>query len=375
MLTKAPFELEKLSENEYILNMGPQHPSTHGVLRVVLKLEGERVRDVFPDVGYIHSGVEKLCENRTYPAVMPYLDRMDYLGAVNHGWAYALAVEKLAGIQVPERAEYIRVILAELNRIMSHLLWYSAFGLDVGALTPIFYAFRERERVMDLQESVTGARLTHHAFRIGGFLRDLPPGFLKELDSFLSDIDSKIDDYEALLVDNVILTARTKGVGVLPAELALSHGVTGPSLRASGPAYDVRRAVPYSVYPKLDFKVCAAQAGDTWTRVKLRMDEMRESAKIIRQAAAALPAGPVAAPVPRLLKPAPGECYARVESPRGEFGVWLTSDGSEKPARIKFRAPSFSNLGVIRDISVGSNIADIIAIMGSFDLVIPEIDR
>lgn len=375
MNDSAPFELEKISDEEYILNMGPQHPSTHGVLRVELKLEGEVVKDVWPDVGYIHSGVEKLCENRTYPAIMPYLDRLDYLAAVNLNWAYALAVERLAKIQVPERAEYMRVIYGELNRLMSHLLWYSAFGMDVGALTPIFYAFREREEIMDLMEAATGGRLTHNAFRIGGFRQDLPAGFLAKLKKFLEDFDEKVDEYEALLINNVILTARTRGVGPLDPAVAVSYGVTGPSLRASGPAWDLRRTLPYSVYPKLDFKVCTSEGRDTWARLKVRMDEMRESAKILRQAADAIPAGEISARVPRVIKPEPGETYARVESPRGEFGVWLVSDGSDKPYRIKFRSPSFSNLSVLREISAGCNIADIIALMGSLDLIIPEIDR
>ena len=371
----ACFELEKLTDEEYILNMGPQHPSTHGVLRVELKLQGEVVKDVIPDVGYIHSGVEKLCENRAYPAVMPYLDRLDYLAAVNHNWAYALAVERLAGIQVPERAEYLRVIYGELNRVMSHLLWYSAFGMDVGALTPIFYAFREREELMDLMEAATGGRLTHNALRIGGFRSDLPKDFLPGLGRFLSSFERKVDEYEALLIDNVILKARTKGVGALDPELAVSYGVTGPSLRGSGPAWDLRRTAPYSVYGKLDFRVPTSEGRDTWSRLKVRMDEMRESAKILRQAAGALPSGEVSAKTPRVLKPAPGEAYSRVESPRGEFGAWVVSDGSERPYRVKFRSPSFSNLSVLREIAVGCNIADIIAIMGSLDLVIPEIDR
>lgn len=375
MNDSAPFELEKLSNEEYILNMGPQHPSTHGVLRVELKLEGEVVKDVWPDVGYIHSGVEKLCENRTYPAIMPYLDRLDYLAAVNLNWAYALAVERLAKIQVPERAEYMRVIYGELNRLMSHLLWYSAFGMDVGALTPIFYAFREREEIMDLMEAATGGRLTHNAFRIGGFRQDLPAGFLPKLKKFLEGFDAKVDEYEALLINNVILTARTRGVGPLDPAVAVGYGVTGPSLRASGPAWDLRRTLPYSVYPKLDFRVCTSEGRDTWARLKVRMDEMRESAKILRQAADAIPAGDISAKVPRVIKPEPGETYARVESPRGEFGVWLVSDGSDKPYRIKFRSPSFSNLSVLREISAGCNIADIIALMGSLDLIIPEIDR
>ncbi len=374
-MIKAPFELEKLSDEEYILNMGPQHPSTHGVLRIVLKLDGEVVKDLYPDVGYIHSSVEKMCENKKYDMITPYMDRLDYLSAVNYGWAYVMAVEKLMGVQVPERAEYIRVMLAELNRIMSHLLWYAAYGMDVGALTPIFYSFREREDVIDMVEGMTGGRLTHNAFRIGGFKNDLQKDFLPRLKKFLEHFEDRIHEYEALLINNIILTARTKGVGVLNKDKAINYGVTGPSLRGSDCAIDLRKNSPYSVYPKFDFAIPTGKNGDTWDRLKVRMDEMRQSAKILRQAMDMIPAGDIMAKVPKIIKPAPGEVYTMVESARGEFGVYIVSDGTDRPYRIKFRSPSFSNLSVLKEISVGSKIADIIAIMGSLDLVIPEIDR
>jgi NADH-quinone oxidoreductase subunit D len=375
MTIKAPFELEKLSNDEYILNMGPQHPSTHGVLRIILKLDGEVVTDLYSDVGYIHSSVEKMCENKKYDQIMPYTDRLDYLSAVNYNFGYALAVEKLLGVTIPERAEYIRVILAELNRIMSHLLWYSAYGMDVGALTPIMYAFREREEVIDMIEEMTGGRLTHNAFRIGGFKNDLPKDFLARLKKFISHFNDRVDEYEALLTNNIILTARTKGVGILAKEKAINYGVTGPSLRGSDCAIDLRKTAPYSVYGKFDFKACTGKNGDTWDRIKVRMDEMRESTKILKQAMETIPEGEIMAKVPRFIKPAPGEVYAKVESARGEFGVYIVSDGTDKPYRIKFRSPSFSNLSVLKEITIGSKIADVVAIMGSLDLVIPEIDR
>jgi NADH-quinone oxidoreductase subunit D len=375
MTAHAPFETEKLTESEYMLNMGPQHPSTHGVLRVILKLEGEIVRDVYPDIGYIHSSMEKICENRRYEMIMPYTDRMDYLSATNYNLAYALAVEKLLAVQVPERAEYMRVMLAELNRIMSHLVWYAAYGMDMGALTPIIYAFREREEIIDMVEAMTGGRLTHHALRIGGFRNDLPKNFMDRLKKFLSHFDDKVSEYEALLTNNVIFTARTRGVGILKKELAINYGVTGPVLRGSDCGHDLRKNAPYSAYPKFDFKACTGKYGDTLDRVRVRMDEMRESAKILKQAMEGMPAGDVMAKVPKVIKPAPGETYAKVEGPRGEFGVYIVSDGTDKPYRIKFRSPSYSNLSVLREIVKGYKIADLVAIMGSLDLVIPEMDR
>jgi len=375
-MSKIPIEIEKgLETDEYILNMGPQHPSTHGVLRVVLKLDGEVVKDAVPDVGYIHTGLEKIFENRKYDQIIPYTDRTDYLSAVNNNLAYCLAIEKLLGIEVPERAKIMRVILSELNRIMSHLLWYSAYGLDMGALTPIIYAFREREEVIDLVESMTGGRLTHNALRIGGFKYDLPGNFIKNLKKFISHFNDRIDEYEALLIDNVIFTNRTKNIGILKKEIAINYGVTGPSLRGSSVAYDLRKIQPYSGYEKFNFEVCTGENGDTLDRCRVRMNEMRQSLKILEQAIDLLKEGEIMAKVPKIIKPAPGEVYCAVEGPRGEVGVYIVSDGSEKPYRIKLRSPSFSNLSVLKEIVVGYKIADLVAIMGSLDLVIPEIDR
>jgi len=369
------FELERTSSDEYILSMGPQHPATHGVLRIMLRMDGEVIKDITPDPGYIHSSIEKICENRKYDQVMPYTDRMDYLSAVSYNMAYAMAVEKLLGIQVPDRGRHIRVILLEMNRIMSHLLWFSAFGIDMGALTPIWYAFRDREDLISMMEAQTGGRLTHHALRMGGVKNDLPSGFADAMKKFLSKFGSYVDEHEALLIDNVIFTARTKGIGVLKKETGIAYAVSGPSLRGSDCGMDIRKTDPYCSYEKFNFSVCTGKNGDSWDRCKVRMDEMRESAKIIKQAMDSLPEGDIMAKVPRVIKPAPGEVYCRVEGPRGEVGAYVASDGTEKPYRVKFRSPSFSNLSVLKEICTGCKIADIVAIMGSLDIVIPEIDR
>jgi len=369
------FFLEKMSDEEFILNMGPQHPSTHGVLRVILKLEGETVKDLYPDVGYIHCGIEKMCEYKKYPSISPYPERLDYLSAVNSNLAYVMAVEKLLDIDVPIRAKYIRTLLCEINRITSHLLWFSAFGMDVGALTPIMYAFREREELISIMEEIGGGRLTHHAIRIGGFLYDLPTGIDKKIKKFCSNFDRRVDEYEALLVNNVILKSRTINLGILSKEKAIDWGVTGPSLRGSGVNFDLRKNCPYLVYDKLNFNVPLGKNGDTFDRVKVRMDEMRESKKIIEQIIEQIPSGEIIKAAPKIIKPKEGMVYYAVEGARGEFGVFLVSDGSEKPYRIKFRTPSFSNLSVLKEVCIGAKIQDIIAIMGSFDFIIPEIDR
>ncbi|PKL90578.1 MAG: NADH-quinone oxidoreductase subunit NuoD [Candidatus Goldiibacteriota bacterium HGW-Goldbacteria-1] len=373
--SNIPVSLEKTGTEEYILNMGPQHPSTHGVLRLVLKLDGETIKDIVPDLGYVHRGLEKLFENRTYGQIIPYLDRTDYLSAMNNEWAYVMAVEKLMGIEAPERAQYMRVIFAELNRIMSHLLWYSAYGMDIGALTPLLYAFREREEIIDMVEAACGGRLTHNYYRIGGFRQDLPKGFFDMLKKFISHFKDKVDEYEALLINNVIFVKRAQGVGVLKKDTAINYGVTGPNLRASGVNIDIRKQDAYGVYGKLDFKACLRDNGDTWDRCKARMAEMRECVTILKQAMDMIPEGDVMAKVPRIIKPAAGEVYTRVEGPKGEVGVYIVSDGTDKPYRMKLRQPSFSNLSVIKEISVGHKIADLVAIMGSLDIIIPEIDR
>jgi NADH-quinone oxidoreductase subunit D len=373
--SNIPLSVEKCGPDEYLLNMGPQHPSTHGVLRVVLKLDGEVVKDIVPDLGYIHRGLEKLFENRKFEQITPYTDRTDYLSAVNNNWAYVMAVEKLLAVEIPDRAQHMRVLLAEMNRIMSHLLWFAAYGMDVGALTPIFYAFREREELIELMVMMTGGRLTHHAFRIGGFKNDLPKGFIDRLKKFLTTFDKRVDEYEALLINNVIFKARTAGQGILSKEMAINYGVSGPCLRGSACAIDIRKQDGYSVYPRVKFDVCTGKNGDSWDRCKVRMDEMRQSALIIEQIIDMMPEGEVMAKVPKIIKPAPGEVYTRVEGPRGEVGVFLVCDGTEKPYRIKLREPSFSNLCVLKEIVIGTKIADVVAIMGSLDFIIPEIDR
>jgi len=370
-----PLQLEQTGSDEFLLNMGPQHPSTHGVLRVVLKLDGEVIKDITPDLGYVHRGLEKLFENRKYDQIYPYFDRTDYLSAINNEWAYVMAVEKLMGIQVPERAEFIRVIAAELNRIMSHLLWYAAYGLDIGAMTPFLYAFREREEIIDMMEAATGARLLHNYFRIGGFRQDLPKAVMAKLKKFCSHFEDRIREYEGLLINNVIFVKRTENTGILAKETAVNYGVSGPSLRGSDCDYDIRKQDKYSVYPKFDFKAATGKNGDTLDRCRVRMQEMRESLRILKQASDMMPEGEVSVKVPKIIKPAPGEVYSRVEGPRGEIGVYIVSDGTDRPYRIKLREPSFSNLSALRDMVIGTKIADIVAIMGSLDLVIPEIDR
>jgi len=375
METKMPIEIQSRDSDEYILNMGPQHPSTHGVLRLMLKMDGEVVKDVVPYLGYMHRGMEKMFENKKYEQIIPYTDRTDYLSVIPNNWVYCMAVEKLMGIQVPERAQYLRVIMAEINRIMSHLLWYASFGMDVGALTPIWYAFKEREELMSLMESASGARFLHNYFRFGGFKADIPKGFIDGVKKLLARIDDDVDEYEALLINNVILTNRTKGVAPISREKAIEYGLSGPSIRGSNTAIDVRKDEPYGVYPKFNFEIPVGKNGDTWDRCKVRMDEMRQSAAIIRQAIDALPAGDVMAKIPKIIKPAPGEVYTRVEGPRGDIGLYLVSDGTEKPYRIKMRKPSFSNISAIKELIVGYKVADVVAILGSLDVIIPEIDR
>ncbi len=375
MPEKLPYTLEKLTTEEYILNMGPQHPSTHGVLRIVLKLDGEVIKDIVPVCGYIHRGMEKMFENRRYDQIIPFTDRTDYLSAVNNNFAYVIAVEKLMGVVPPPRAEYMRVILAELNRIMSHLLWLSAFGMDMGAFTPLLYLFREREEVIAMIEMMTGNRLTHNALRIGGFKYDMPPEFFRKLKAFNGHFNDKIQEYETLLINNVIFKSRTVGVGSISRENAISFGFTGPTLRGSDAKIDVRRDVPYSIYPQLDFEIPSGKNGDTWDRCKVRMDEMRQSVRILNQAMQNIPEGDILTKIPKIIRPAKGEYYAAVEGPRGEVGFYIVSDGTDKPYRVKMRVPSFSNLSGLRDMIIGLKIADIVAVMGSLDLVIPEIDR
>ncbi len=364
-----------LDTTELVLNMGPQHPSTHGVLRVILKLDGEKVMGTECVIGYLHRGVEKIAENRTYQMFTPYVDRMDYCAAVSNGLGYCLAVEKLLGVQAPPRAEVIRVILTELNRIGSHLIWLGTHALDIGAITPLFYVMREREDTLNIFEKYCGARLTTHAFRIGGLQYDLYDGFEQDVIKFCDMFPSKVDEYEELLTSNRMWIDRLTNVGVLNADDCKAYGVTGPMLRAAGVKWDIRKALPYSGYEKYDFEIPTRTNGDTYDRYIVRMQEMRQSTRIIRQAVADIPAGPLMAKVPKVLKPPVGEVYVSIEAPKGELGYYIVSDGTTQPYRVRVRPPSFVNLQSLDKMARGALIADIVAVIGTIDIVLGEVDR
>jgi NADH-quinone oxidoreductase subunit D len=364
-----------LDSTELVLNMGPQHPSTHGVLRVILKLDGEKVMGTECVIGYLHRGVEKIAENRTYQMFTPYVDRMDYCAAVSNGLGYCLAVEKLLGVQAPPRAEVIRVILTELNRIGSHLIWLGTHALDIGAITPLFYVMREREDTLDIFEKYCGARLTTHAFRIGGLQYDLYDGFERDVLKFCDMFPSKLDEYEELLTGNRMWVDRLTNVGVLTADDCKAYGVTGPMLRAAGVKWDIRKALPYSGYEKYDFEIPTRINGDTYDRYIVRMREMRQSTRILRQAVADIPAGPIMAKVPKMIKPPVGEVYVSIEAPKGELGYYIVSDGTTQPYRVRVRPPSFVNLQSLDKMVRGALIADIVAVIGTIDIVLGEVDR
>ena len=364
-----------LEANEMVLNMGPQHPSTHGVLRVILKLDGEKVLGTECVIGYLHRGVEKIAENRTYVQFAPYVDRMDYVAAVSNGLGYCHAVETMAGIEIPERAQVVRVILAELNRIASHLLWLGTHALDIGAMTPVFYCFREREEVLKIFEKYCGARLTTHAFRIGGLQYETYDGFEKDCLAFCDWFLPKVDEYEELLTTNRIWVSRTKGIGILDADECKEYGVTGPVLRAAGVEWDLRRAQPYSGYENYEFDIPTCENGDTYDRYLVRLAEMRQSARIIRQGVEKLAPGPIKGKVSKVFKPAVGEAYASIEAPKGELGYYVVSDGSVQPYRVRVRPPSFVNLQALDRMCRGCLVADVVAIIGTIDIVLGEVDR
>jgi NADH-quinone oxidoreductase subunit D len=360
---------------EMVLNMGPQHPSTHGVLRVLLKLDGETVIDLDCDIGFLHRGVEKIAEHDTYAMITPYWDRLDYVAAVSGDLCYVEGVEKLLQVEVPRRAEYLRVILTELQRIASHLLWLGTHAIDIGAVTVLLYCFREREEILKIFEDFIGARLTAHAFRIGGLWWDIYPEFDARVRDFLKILPGRIDEYETLLNTNRIWLSRTVGIGVLPAEEAINMSLTGPVLRGSGVNYDLRKARPYSAYSEFEFEIPLGENGDTYDRYLVRMAEMRQSASIIQQALDGLPEGPVMAKVPKVIKPPVGEVYHAIEAPKGELGVYLVSDGTGKPYRMRIRPPAFVNLQSLKRMSVGHLVADVVAIIGTIDIVLGEVDR
>ncbi|MFQ6105622.1 MAG: NADH-quinone oxidoreductase subunit D [Candidatus Hydrothermarchaeaceae archaeon] len=362
--------------NRVILNIGPQHPSTHGVLRMQVEVEGEKIVNITPIIGYLHRGFEKIVENRNYVQVIPLTDRLDYLSSMANNMAYVKAVEELLGVEIPERAEYIRIIVLELQRLASHLAAVGFYGNDLGlSFTAMMYTFRERELILDLFESLCGARLTYNYLRFGGVREDLPNGFKEKAKEALASLEPKIDEYERFLSEDEIFLMRTKDVGVLTPEDAINMGATGPVLRGSGVKTDTRATDPYTIYDKFDWEIVTGKDGDCFSRYIVWINEMRQSIKIVEQALDALPEGPVLTTVPRVLKPPAGEVYSRIESPRGELCMHLVSDGTTNPYRLKIRSPAFCNLSLLPHLAKNVLIADLIAITGSLDPVFGEVDR
>jgi NADH-quinone oxidoreductase subunit D len=360
------------------ISMGPQHPSTHGVFRMNVVLDGEVVVKLKPVFGYLHRNHEKIAENETYLGSMPYTDRLDYLCSITNNWAYALAVEKLAGIQVPERAEYLRVITGELTRLQNHASLLGFLLQDMGSSgTPLMYAFREREKILDLFEALTGSRMMCNYMRFGGCRVDVPAGWMEQAWKVIHEFPRFLDEYENLLVGNEVLMERTQGIGVLTRKLAVESAASGPMARASGVNYDIRKVDHYSIYDRFAFRVPLGQHGDVYDRYMIRFLEMRESLKILDEAMRTIPSGPIVDPKMRIrgFRPKPGEAYGRIESPKGELGFYLISDGSPNPYRYRVRPPSLINLTVLEDLCLGLNVADVVAILGSVDIVLGEVDR
>lgn len=373
-------KIMSLRSEEMVLNMGPQHPSTHGVLRLELILDGEVVHDVKPQIGYLHRCFEKHAEAMTYPQVIPYTDRMDYLASMYNNFGYVGAVEKLMNIEVPERVEYIRVIMGELQRIASHLVALGTFGLDLGAFTPFLYLFRDREKILTLFEETCGARLLYNYMWVGGLSHDIHPDFVRKTKEFIDYFRPTMVELDELLTYNKIFIERTANVGVCPPEEAINFGMSGPNLRGSGIKFDLRKDDPYSIYDKFDFDIPVGEGkvgtvGDCWDRYSVRVQEVEQSLRIIEQAIDQIPDGDVKSKVPRRVKPPKGHIYHRVEAPKGELGYFIISDGTVNPTRVKVRAPSFVSLSAISHIAKGYLIADVVAILGSLDIVLGEIDR
>ena len=398
-MTPTPV-LDPSDDKTMILNMGPQHPSTHGVLRLLLEIDGETIVRIMPDIGYLHTGIEKTCEAKFYQQVVPMTDRIDYLCPMTNNLAYCLAVEKLLGLEIPPKAQWIRVMLNELTRINSHLVWLGTHAMDIGAMTVFLYCFREREDVLRLFEAVSGQRMMTSYFRIGGLALEPPLGFFDRVKSFNDRFPANIDEYESLLTSNPIWTGRTKGIAQLSAEDAIALCATGPTLRASGVDVDLRRDKPYSGYENFQFKVPVSNVGDVFARYMVRVAELRESQKIVKQALEGIPEGPVKADAPKVVLPdrekmktqmealiyhfkivtegftvPEGEVYMPIESPRGEMGYYVVSDGTAKPYRVHMRSPSFANLQSLRKMCEGRLIADVVAAIGSIDIVLGDCDR
>ena len=367
--------LEDLPKDYMEVNFGPHHPSTHGVFRFIAKVDGERIVSVDPVVGYLHRGIEKLAENRTYIQFKPLVDRLDYTGALNNELCYCLTVEKLMEIEVPEKAQAIRVMCAELNRIAAHLIFYSAMGLETGAFSPLLYGFIDRELILNLLEMLAGGRLTFNYMTIGGVRQDIPAGFKEKLEKFIKQFPTKLKRFENLITGNEIFINRLKGIGVLKKEDLLSWGASGPTLRGSGIRFDIRKVEPYSGYEKYDFEVPVGTNGDVYDRYLIRMEEIRQSMRIVEQAIAGMPSGDFTAKVPRVLKPPEGELYYRNEGTKGEIGFYLVSKGERNPYRLKIRTPSFTHISMLDFALNGNYIADAIVILGSFDTVMGSCDR
>jgi len=376
-LTQVP---ETLRTDELLINMGPQHPSTHGVLRVVIATDGEIVKSAIPEIGYLHRCFEKHCENVDYMGVAPYVDRLDYLASMNNAMGYAIAVERLMGLEVPRRAEYIRVILSELQRIASHLMSFGTYGLDMGAFTAFMYGFRDREMILDTFEAMSGARLLYNHMWIGGVARDITPESVTQIRDFLRYFRPKIGEYNDLLSYNRIFVERTANVGVIDRDLCYTYGLTGVLLRAAGVKWDLRKNIPYSIYPEVEFEVPVASGevgtlGDCWDRHIVRMREMEQSVRIIEQLIDGIPEGPFRGKVGKTVKPPAGEIYVRTECPRGELGFYIISDGTAKPFRIRAKSPCFLNISTLGELAPGMMVADVVATIGSLDIVLGEVDR
>lgn len=364
-----------LRTEELTLNVGPQHPSTHGVLRLVVTLDGETIKKVDPVVGYLHRGTEKLSEDLNYTQIIPYTDRMDYLSSMICNYNLVHCVETAMGLEIPERAEYIRLITMELQRIASHLVWFGTYLLDIGAMTPFLFAFRDREAILGMFNELSGARLTYNYMRVGGVKWDVPPGWIDQVKDFLPYFKKELAGYHQLVSGNEIFLKRVIGVGKYTAEQAINYGLSGVPLRSTGIKWDLRRDEAYSIYDRFEFDVPIATEGDCHARYRLRMEEMAQSIRILEQAVAQFPNdGEIMAKVPRVIRPPQGECFTRIEAPRGELGTYIYSDGKDKPYRLKFRRPSFVNLSILPEILVGDNMANMIAVLGSVDIVLGEVD-
>ncbi len=363
------------SSEEYFLNMGPQHPSTHGVLRLVLRLDGESVLGVVPHLGYVHRGLEKVAENQTYLQNIHLTDRLDYLSSHINNLGYCMAMEQALDIGIPERGEYIRVMICELQRIQSHLLWWGVSGMDLGAITTFLYGFKERELITDIFEELCGARLTMNFFRPGGSFADVTDGFIPRIKQVIEIMHKALDEYNTLLTGNIIFQERTKNIGILSKETALSYGCSGAVLRASGVSYDVRKNDPYSIYDRFEFDVPIGSIGDCFDRYCLKIEEMAQSVRILEQAVQTFPEGPYRSQQKAVYKLPKGSYYSQVETARGLLGTYIVAEGGPKPYRVKFRSPSFSNLNILNELAVGHKLADIVTILATLDFVVPDLDR